>query len=158
MTTEWHKATEQMTKIGQPPETINGHRMNRTVDWVIERASARIAQRVPFAPTVSENDVLCTDAETGESMQLLFKWWGHPDNSDRSVHEKINRTVDRWLEHIARRRKETRAVNAELDPAETPKRMNKAEAIATLPAPAPRKKGRPKKQQEEAQPEEVAAT
>lgn len=114
--------------------------MNRTPEWIIERASARIAGRIEFTTEVKENKdiILRHEYGDGEVDEVEFRSyaWAERDNTDDSVYKWVNRHVDDLLTKIAKRRKTLRDINKNLAADDSP----------IMPEPQPRKRGRPQKQ------------
>lgn len=145
--TEWHQAMARLGKTvdsdAMPVKKESASRMNRTPEWIIERAQARIADRIVVTCKAEDNgDVILHHESTNEVKTLPVSSWSNRDNSDESVRKWIDRRVDHLLECVGRSLKKRKDTNvALLD--EMPVRREEV-LKAVLPAPAPRKRGRPK--------------
>lgn len=113
--------------------------MNRTPEWIIERATARIAGRIEFVVDIKENKdvVLRYDFGNGDVEEVEFRKysWAERDNTDNSVYKWVNSRTDDFLDKIAKALKKNRDMNTSLRPED--------KAGPVLPPPQPRAKGRP---------------
>lgn len=114
--------------------------MNRTPEWIIERATARIAGRIEFTAKVMENkDVVLRHEHAGgdvEELEFRSYAWANSDNTDDSVYKWVNRQVDDFLDKIAKFRRKQRETDKSLRPEE--------KTGPVMPVEKPRKRGRPK--------------
>lgn len=114
--------------------------MNRTPEWIIERATARIAGRIEFTSDIKENkDVVLRHEHPGgdvEELEFRSYAWANSDNTDDSVYKWIARHVDDFLDKIAKFRRKQRETDKSLRPEE--------KVGPVMPEPKTRKRGRPK--------------
>lgn len=120
--------------------------MNRTPEWIIERATARIAGRIEFTTEVKENKdiILRHEYGDGEVDEVEFRSyaWAERDNTDDSVYKWVNRHVDDLLTKIAKRRKALSEMNRNLKPDEADLLVKVSKEVETL-RPVTRPRGRP---------------